>query len=149
MQFVSASALKQLYTEHYATIGEQEVLRLKECLLNYLVNKGCQCEQQVLKMVVMLLVKVVKIGWYEHPQMQTLVSDLIKFGTLGERHLLISLTAMEELIIEMGYVTRGKNLHAHRRISVNFRDTQLFAILNQSLEFVRRYSDQVSTQQAF
>ena len=71
----------------------------------------------------MTLVKIIKLSWHEHPEMQGTVSDLVQFGTLGERHLNISLTAMEELIVEMGYVTRGKNLHAHRRISVSFRDS--------------------------
>ena len=52
----------------------------------------------------MLLVKIVKIYWHDFPELQTIVADLIKFGSLGERHLLISLTAMEELIVEMGYV---------------------------------------------
>ena len=36
---------------------------------------------------------------------------------------------MDELIVEMGYVTRGKNLHTHRRIAMNFRDTHGFQIL--------------------
>ena len=74
-------------------------------------------------MVIMALVKIIKLSWHQYPEIQNTVSDLTKFEQFGERHLLISLTALEELIVEMGYVTRGKNLHTHRRISVNFRDT--------------------------
>ena len=102
--------------------------------MNYLANRGTQCDQQVLKMVIVCLVKIIKLNWFLLPEVQATVNDLIKFGTLTERHMLISLTALEELIVEMGYVIRGKNLHAHRRISVNFRDTQLFAIFTTSLE---------------
>lgn len=47
------------------------------------------------------------------------------------------------MIVEMGYVTRGKNLHLHRRISVNFRDTQLLPILTNAIEQVHRYTDSV------
>ena len=81
----------------------------------------------------MLLVKIIKLAWHDIPELQTVVDDLIKYGTLSERHLLITLTTMEELIVEMGYVIRGKHLHAHRRISVSFRDSQLFIILNLSI----------------
>ena len=56
---------------------------------------------------------------------------------------MITLTAMEELIIEMGYVIRGKHLHAHRRISVSFRDSQLFQILNITIQQVRKYTESV------
>lgn len=124
------------------------MVSLKSSALNYLINKGTQCNQQVLKMIIMLLVKIVKVGWNEYPPLQSAVQDLLKFGTIGERHLLISLTAMEELIVEMGYVVRGKNLHSHRRIAVNFRDTQLHSILMQSINFVVNYTEQVLTTQA-
>lgn len=90
-------------------------------------------------MVIILLVKIIKLSWHQYPQLQETIGDLTKFEQIGgERHLLISLTALEELIIEMGYITRGngKNLHSHRRISVNFRDTQLFSILNLSIEYI-------------
>ena len=73
-------------------------------------------------MAIMVLVKILKLAWFDYPALQTSVLDLIKFANESERHLLISLTTLEELIVEMGYVSRGKNLHTHRRIAVNFRD---------------------------
>lgn len=39
----------------------------------FLVNKGVSCEQQVLKMVIILLVKVVKMSWFDHPEIQSVV----------------------------------------------------------------------------
>ena len=36
------------------------------------------------------------------------------------------MTAIDEMIVEMSYFTRGANLHAHRRISTSFRDSNLF-----------------------
>ena len=97
----------------------------------------------------MLLVKLLKLNWFEIPTLQAVVGDLINFGSLSERHLLIALTTLEELIVEMGYVTRGKHLHLHRRISVNFRDSHLQLILTSSLEQVRRYTESVLANQAF
>ena len=97
----------------------------------------------------MLLVKIVKLCWHDHTELQSIVADLIKFGSLGERHLLISLTAMEELIVEMGYVQRGRHLHAHRRISCNFRDSKLFEVFKQSFDYVTNIIGSVLTTQAF
>ena len=62
--------------------------------------------------------------------------------------MLISMTTMEELIVEMGYVTRGKNLLAHRRISVNFRDAHLFQVLTKSVDCIKQYSESVLATQA-
>ena len=95
-------------------------------------------------MAIMSLVKMIKLAWFELPELQSAVKDLVALGSVSERHLLVSLQAMEELIVEMGYVVRGKNLHVHRRISVNFRDTDLFLFLNKSLEQVYKCSDSLS-----
>ena len=114
-----------------------------------MVNKGTQCDQQVLKMVIMLQVKILKFAWFDIPAMQNVISDVIQLGTISERHRLISLTFIEELIVEMGYVTRGKHLHLHRRISVNFRDIYLMQIFSNSIDTLRRYTETVMANQAF
>lgn len=45
---------------------------------------------------------------------------------MSERHMLIALYAIDDLIIEMSYVTKVKNLNISRRISLAFRDSALF-----------------------
>ena len=100
-------------------------------------------------MVIILLAKVVKMSWFDHPELQSIVHDLEKFYSVSDRHLLIALQVIEDLIIEMSYVHKVKNLNASRRISLNFRDTALFIIFKQCLEFVKRFSDQISAQLAF
>ena len=77
-------------------------------------------------MIITLLAKVVKMSWFDHPELQSFIQDLIKFQTLSKEHLRIALTAMHDLIIEMSYVHKIKNLTINRRISLNFRDTALF-----------------------
>lgn len=51
----------------------------------------------------------------------------------NERLTLLSLTALHELIIEMSYVHKVKNLNVNRRISISFRDSQLYSIFKMSL----------------
>ena len=76
-------------------------------------------------MVVILLAKIVKLAWLEQPVVQSTVLDLLQFGQLGDRHNLIAMTTLDELIVEMSYFVRGVNLHSHRRISTHFRDSCL------------------------
>ena len=68
------------------------------------------------------------MSWFDHPELQGIVVDLIKMCNMSPTHSLIALQAMNDLIIEMGYVHRVKNLTMNRRISLNFRDGSLFQI---------------------
>lgn len=85
-------------------------------------------DQQVLKMVISLLAKIVKMSWFDHPELQAIVSDITSLQTLSERHVFISLCAIQDIIIEMSYTHRIKNLTINRRISISFRDSALFTI---------------------
>ena len=33
-------------------------------------------------MVIVLLVKIIKLSWYDHPEIQNVVADVIRFGTV-------------------------------------------------------------------
>jgi exportin-7 len=125
-QYLAASSLKQLFTTHWSKIAANEKVGIKDYLLNFLVNKGVNSEQQVLKMVIILLAKVVKMSWFDHPEIQSIVGDLVKLFFISDKHLLVALQSIDDLIVEMSYVTKVKNLNISRRISLNFRDTALF-----------------------
>ena len=43
-------------------------------------------------------------------------------------HILIGLYAIDQIVLEMTYVNKGKNLTLNRRVSLNFRDSALFQI---------------------
>ena len=98
-------------------------------------------------MVIILLAKIVKMSWFDHPELQGIVQDLTQLQTVSERHLLIALTAIHDLIIEMSYVHKVKNLTVNRRISLSFRDSVLYQIFKQSLVYVQQFTDQILTQQ--
>ena len=68
VQFVSASALKQLFTEHYSSLPVTEKLSIKDFLINFLVQKESSLDHQVTKMIVVLLAKVTKMSWFDHPE---------------------------------------------------------------------------------
>ena len=61
----------------------------------------------------------------------------------NERLTLLSLTALYDLMIEMSYVHKSKNLNVNRRISLSFRDSQLYSIFKQSLHHVESFLNQI------
>ena len=135
VQFVAASALKQLFTQNWSKIPVNEKLGIKDFLINLMVQKEASCDQQVIKMIIMLIAKVTKMSWFDHPEIQGVVQNLFNLQTMNsERLMLLSLTALNDLIVEMSYVHKVKNLNINRRISLNFRDSQLYQIFKQSLQ---------------
>ena len=68
-----------MFTTHWLKIPVEEKVGIKDYLLNFLANKGINCEQQVLKMVIILIAKVIKMSWFDHPELQSIVHDLQKF----------------------------------------------------------------------
>lgn len=40
-------------------------------------------------------------------------------------HILVGLQALEQIILEMTYINKGKNLTLNRRVSLSFRDNAL------------------------
>jgi len=95
-------------------------------------------------MIIILLAKVTKMSWFDHPEIQAVVQNLFNLQNMNnERLTLLSLTALHDLIIEMSYVHRVKNLNVNRRISLSFRDTQLFQIFKQSLQHVEHFINQI------
>lgn len=54
-------------------------------------------------------------------------------------HTLIGLYAIDQMVLEMTYVNKGKNLTINRRVSLNFRDNALYQIFKQSLVFNKQF----------
>ena len=74
---MATSELKNLVSKHWHDIDGADILSLKDSLCSFLVNRGTLCEQQVLKMVTLLLAKIVKLAYHEQPIIQGTVADLI------------------------------------------------------------------------
>lgn len=95
-------------------------------------------------MIIILLAKVTKMSWFDDPEIQGVVQNLFNLQNMNnERLTLLSLTALHDLIIEMSYVHRVKNLNINRRISLNFRDSQLFTIFKSSLQHIDSLINQI------
>ena len=115
-----------MLTESWLKVETAEKLQIKSYLLNFLAQKGPSADHQVLKMIIVLLCKVTKMSWFDHPELQGIVGELSPLFSMSPKHFLIGLQTLHDLIIEMSYVHRVKNLTVNRRISINFRDNALF-----------------------
>lgn len=104
----------------------QEKVSIKDYLLNFLATRSLNCDEQVRNMIIIVLAKIAKMSWFDHPELQSVVQDLMRLFTLSQGHMLVGLKAIADLIIEMTYVHKVKNLTVNRRISLNFRDNALF-----------------------
>ena len=96
-------------------------------------------ERQVVKMMILLLAKIAKLAWFDDPDIKGgLVVDLNQIlSSPSKPHKLIGLQALDQLIMEMTYMTKMKNLTLNRRISLSFRDQALSEIFKHNLEHVK------------
>ena len=51
----------------------------------------------------------------------------------------MGLYAIEQIVLEMTYMYKGKNLTLNRRVSLGFRDGQLLQIMKQTLLFNKHF----------
>lgn len=54
-------------------------------------------------------------------------------------YILVGLYTIEQIILEMSYMNKGKNLTLNRRVSLSFREGPLFEIFKQSVEFNKKF----------
>lgn len=96
-------------------------------------------EKQVVKMMILLLAKIAKLGWFDDPDIKTgLVIELNKIMlNPNDLHKLIGLQAIDQLMVEMSYMTKMKNVTLNRRISLNFRDASLSIIFKNNLDYTK------------
>ena len=64
---MAASALKRLFTTYWTKIATEEKLSIKDFLINFMAQNEKNHDQQVIKMVIILLAKVTKMSWFDHP----------------------------------------------------------------------------------
>jgi hypothetical protein len=86
-------------------------------------------------MMITTLAKVVKLAWTENAEFRETIPELLKICQ-NPITLHVALQTLDDLILEMGCVQRGKVLVTMRRISLSFRDTALHLIFEQVVNHV-------------
>lgn len=95
----------------------------------------------MVKMMILLLAKIAKLAWFDDPDIKTgLVITLNKIMlNPNDKHKLIGLQAIDQLMVEMSYMTKMKNVTLNRRISLSFRDASLSIIYQNNLDHLKLY----------
>lgn len=79
-------ALKNLVADHWSKLDSQKRVELRKYCLKFLNEKGPDSKRHVLNAVIMLLVKVVKISWFDDLSHQEIVNDLYSSFGLSINH---------------------------------------------------------------
>lgn len=61
-------------------------------------------------------------------------------------HALVGLYTVDQILLEMSYLNKGKNLTVNRRVSLNFREGALYQIFKHSLMFNKQFIEHIQTQ---
>ena len=135
--FFSAISLKNLFADNWTKVQSEKRIELRKYCLKFLETRGPDCKREVLNAVIMLLVKVVKMSWFDHDSHKNIVDDVLSFFNISIGHCFIGILTLEQIIVEMTYVNKGKTLIQNRRISVNFRDKCLLQVYGTSITLLK------------
>lgn len=97
-----------------------------------------QVDRQVVPMILLLIAKLVKLGWFDDQlQVRNLVKEIkrITIESQHDSHRFIAIQALDQIIVEMTYITKKVNPSINRRISMSFRDNELRSIFENNLQF--------------
>jgi hypothetical protein len=91
-------------------------------------------------MVIIVIAKITKLGWFEDISLVTTVKELVQLSKTSPKNCLIALQALDDLILEMGYWTKVNSLVANRRVSISFRDSGLYQIMEEVLNSLKSFN---------
>ena len=99
-QYLAASAMKRVLEENWRHVSPEEKVAVRKYLTDYLLNANIVLNQdkQVVKMMILLLAKIAKLGWFDDPDIKTgIVPELMQIlmnPSNSAMHKLIGLTAI-------------------------------------------------------
>lgn len=120
---------------------------LHKYCLKFLQEKGPDSKKEVLNAVIILLVKVVKICWFDDQFHQTIVNEIYENFNHSISHCFIGILTLEQILTEMTYINKGKTLIQNRRISVNFRDKCLLKVFNITVDLLKELQSKIVSSQ--
>lgn len=83
------------------------------------------------------------MSWFDDKSHQDIVNDILQFFNVSISHCFIGILTLEQVIVEMTYVNKGKTLIQNRRISVNFRDKYLLQIFGTAVTLLRELQGKI------
>uniref|UniRef100_A0A1D1ZXG9 Importin N-terminal domain-containing protein n=1 Tax=Auxenochlorella protothecoides TaxID=3075 RepID=A0A1D1ZXG9_AUXPR len=140
-QLLAASSLLKVVTEF--TLSNQVKLDMRTYFLQYLNGRGPTLEPYVVAVLVQLICRMTKLGWFEDSAYRSIVEDAGAFleprsndGSLA--HYMLGLRLLNAMVLEANSPTPHRTLTQHRKVAVGFRDAALYKILQLALGALQR-----------
>ncbi|KAK2198310.1 bifunctional Armadillo-like helical/Armadillo-type fold/Exportin 4-7-like [Babesia duncani] len=135
----ASSGLVSLFTSHWSQVSDVQKKELREFLLNYLYNRGpemLKCAHEVLGQFIRLYCRIVKLGWLEEANNQSIITHVNQFLAATTQHWIIGLSIYTNLTLEM-QPQMGKFVAKLRRGALNFKETvfpEIFQVTIKTLD---------------
>ncbi|CAI2369585.1 unnamed protein product [Moneuplotes crassus] len=142
--FFAAISLKNLFADNWTKVSKEKKIDIVSFCIEFLKEKGPDCKREVLNAVIMLMVKVAKLSWFDDQSHQDSIKMILGLLGLSIGHCFIGVLALEQMIIEMTYINKGKTLIQSRRISVSFRDKFLLSIFGTVISLLNELQPKIS-----
>ncbi|XP_043270659.1 exportin-7 isoform X2 [Venturia canescens] len=137
-QLLAATTLTKLVTRSAQGLSLQQRLDIRNYVLNYLATRP-KLPSFVIQALVTLFARITKLGWYDSDKdeyvFRNVVSDVSKFLQGSVEHCMIGVQLLSQLTCEINQISdadANRSPTKHRKIAINFRDTQLFEIFRLS-----------------
>ena len=111
--------------------------------MEFLFERGPDCKRQVLNSVIIFLAKIVKMSWFDDLSHQSIIEDVFQHLNFNISHCFIGILILDQIIVEMTYINKGKTLIQNRRISVDFRDKHLLKVLQNLLLILKELQSKI------
>jgi len=133
--FVTATLLR-LIADNWNAFTVDNRLELRQWLLGMIATRAPSMERHNVTSLILVLCRLTKLGWLDHPKHQELPKEVIEFFLPLESppaSKVIGLMILNTLITEVNTAAPKHTLAQHRKTSVSFRDTCLFDIFKTSI----------------
>lgn len=129
---LATKTITTLMTNHWQQFSDRAVDVVTH-LLNSVSTRGLKVDPFVMQAQIILLCRVVKLGWKEIPQFQKLPEHLSELARTSPAHFCFTLEAFTQLVAEMNKCTANHTTSQQRKIAVHFRDNALSSIFELAL----------------
>ncbi|TPX71249.1 hypothetical protein CcCBS67573_g06293 [Chytriomyces confervae] len=137
-QLFATLHLKTLVISHFQLFSVPQKIELRGFILSYLGTRGVELQLYVMTGMAELFGLVTKLGWFDADEFQNSLTDVSPFLQASNEYRMVGILLLASLVQEMNRMTSVlKNMTRHRKVAVNFRDTQLAQIFKLCLEALK------------
>ncbi|KAJ3401560.1 DNA-dependent RNA polymerase II [Chytriomyces hyalinus] len=137
-QLFATLHLKTLVISHFQLFSVPQKIELRGFILSYLGTRGVELQLYVMTGMAELFGLVTKLGWFDADEFQNSLTDVSPFLQASNEYRIVGILLLASLVQEMNRMTSVlKNMTRHRKVAVNFRDTQLAQIFKLCLEALK------------